>query len=88
MRDRLKFTLEFQLMKATEDLLAETLASGYEGYVKIIANLKRNSNDEVLFDLVIKRLGKDKPKASIKNQRAPEAIFHVVQGKGAKRVEV
>jgi hypothetical protein len=88
MKDKLKFTLEFQLIKATEDLLAEALASGYEGYVKIIASLKSNKDDKVLLDVAIKRLGKDKPKGSVQNKTVTEVVFHIAQGKGAKRVDV
>lgn len=81
--DKLKFTLSFQLIKTTEDLLAEVLATGYEGYVGIIAEVTGKPEDEnVVLDVKLKRLGTAQPKKTPENC----AVFHVIPSKGAKRI--
>lgn len=81
--DKLKFTLSFQLMKATEDLLAEVLATDYEGYVGIIAEVTRKPEDEnAVLDVKLKRFGTTQPKKAPQNC----AVFHVIPSKGAKRI--
>ena len=85
--DKLRFTLDFQLIKATEDLLAEILATGYGGYVEVIAELKTNRAGEVLLDVSANKLGKNSnPPARRKNTQQTSAVFHLEQGKGAKRI--
>lgn len=93
--DPLEFTLSYQLMKSTEELLAEALASGYEGYVKIIATLDHGDShhkNQVLLDVRLEKLG---PSTGWSQERLRKqcsdqicAVFDLVQGKGCKRILV
>lgn len=92
--DQLSFTLTYQLIKATEELLDEVLSAGYEGYVKIIANINHENRSKapVLLDVRLEKLG-SKVEWSMERLRkccleANCAVFDVVQGKGCKRIAV
>lgn len=85
--DKLQFTLHFQLMRATEDLLAEALEEGYAGYVEIVAKLIDKSKGECVLDVSLNKLGTTRPNARIDQKSGtPNAVFHLVPGKGAKRI--
>jgi hypothetical protein len=79
--EKLGYTVQQQLVRGTEELLAEIYESGYTGYVDIWHTLKF-SKGQVVFDMHMMKI----PSSAIKPKHSPYSRWYVVQGKGVKAV--
>ena len=72
---RLQFTIEMQIAKATDELLAELIEDGYEGYADIVASIK-SKKGQVVVDTKVQKIispAEPRPKSSMR--------FHVLPPK-------
>lgn len=60
---RLQFTIEMQIAKAVDELLADLIEEAYEGYADIVANVKTKKGQVVLDTKVQKIKSPDEPRS-------------------------
>lgn len=59
---RLQFTIEMQMAKAVDELLADLIEEAYEGYVDIVANIKTKKGQVILDTKVHKMKSPNEPR--------------------------
>lgn len=81
--EKLGYTVQQQLVRGTEELLAEIYESGYTGFVDIWHTFKLNKG-QVVFDMHMTKI----PSSTIKPKHTPCTRWYVVQGKGVKPIAI
>lgn len=83
-QEKARYTLEIQFHRAVQELLCETYESGYSGYVDIWPVFESNKKNTQ----VVMTVSSAKVLVSSPTKKRPGAQrYHIVQGKGCKRVK-
>lgn len=80
-QEKAQHTLKIELQRATEELLSEAYESGYNGYIDIWPVVEAKKK-QLVFTVQSKKI--TIATTDLSNKEAMR--YHVVQGKGCKRV--